>query len=199
MDQPSPNFFSKKFPAALRFAFHLHAGQVRKNKDTPYFAHLMSVAALVIEAGGDEEEAIAALLHDAVEDQGGLSRLKEIRETFGDRVAEIVDGCTDAYTSPKPPWRQRKEDYLDHLETSSSSVILVSLADKVHNARSIYRDLKKNGDASWDKFKGGKRGTLWYYDRLVDIFQSHETQYPYLVSEFIQLVNGIHKLTQEME
>src|SRR5205814_1417068 len=117
-----------------------HAGQARKNTSVPYVAHLMSVAGLVLEGGGDEDLAIAALLHDVVEDCGGKPMLKEVRRRFGKRVAEVVDGCTDAYTIPKPPWKKRKQDYLKRLRRASGDVRLVSAADKLHNSRTILVD-----------------------------------------------------------
>ncbi len=143
---------------------------MRKGSDVPYVAHLLGVAALVLEDGGDEDQAIAALLHDAPEDQGGREILDEIRRRFGERVARIVDGCTDTYQSPKPPWRQRKEAYLSHLQDAPAEVLRVSLADKLHNARSILNDLYRSGDAVWERFTGGKEGTLWYYRSLVQTF-----------------------------
>jgi len=170
------NFFhnkgsTKRFEKALNLTTQLHAEQTRKNSTVPYLAHLLSVSALVIEDGGDENEAIAALLHDAVEDQGGLSILEEIRAIFGDSVADIVLGCTDAVTKTKPAWRARKEAYLRHLETAPDTVIRVSLADKLHNARSILVDLRYGNDDIWQSFNGGKDGTLWYYHSLAEIFQ----------------------------
>jgi (p)ppGpp synthase/HD superfamily hydrolase len=199
MDLSAQDTLTDRFQSALRYAFQLHKDQIRKSKGIPYFAHLMSVAAWVLDAGGDEDEAIAALLHDAVEDQGGRSRLIEIQELFGERVADIVDGCTDAYQIPKPPWRDRKEAYLQHLEKASPSVILVSLADKVHNARSLYHDLRREGSVVWDRFKGGKEGTLWYYRHLVEAFLPYDDQYPALVHELNHLVEKIIRLAKEME
>ncbi|MFO8037290.1 MAG: HD domain-containing protein [Anaerolineales bacterium] len=199
MDSSPQDRFTDRFLSALKYAFHLHKNQIRKSKDIPYFAHLMSVTAMVLEAGGDEEEAIAALLHDAVEDQGGRSRLAEIHDLFGKRVADIVDGCTDAYQTPKPPWRERKEAYLKHLENASPSVILVSLADKVHNARAIYHDLKRDGDLVWERFTGGKEGTLWYYRQLVKAFHPHADQYPILTQNLVRLVEEINRLANKME
>jgi (p)ppGpp synthase/HD superfamily hydrolase len=165
------NILTQRFEEALRFAAHLHARQKRKGTPVPYVAHLLSVTSLVLENGGDEDQAIAALLHDAVEDQGGLPTLQEIRQRFGERVARIVDGCSDSYGHPKPPWRKRKEDYLDHLRQADADIRLVSLADKLHNARSIVRDLRLAGPQSLSRFNGGKSGTLWYYHNLVKIFQ----------------------------
>ena len=160
-----------RFGQALLFAFQLHNGQLRKGSRTPYIAHPLGVTSLVLEDGGDEDEAIAALLHDAAEDQGGLETLEQIRRRFGDRVAMIVDGCTDTYETPKPAWRQRKDDYLAHLPTASPSVWRVSLADKLHNARTILVDLHSQGGQVWERFNGGKDGSLWYYHSLVQIFQ----------------------------
>ena len=133
---------TEQFVSALDYAVRLHDGQMRKGTDIPYVSHLLAVAALVMESGGDQDETIAALLHDAVEDCGGRPVLNEIRSRFGDRVADIVDGCTDAYTEPKPPWKARKEQYLHHLEDASESILLVSNADKLHNARAILTDYR---------------------------------------------------------
>jgi (p)ppGpp synthase/HD superfamily hydrolase len=161
-----------RFEEALLLAARLHARQKRKDKDLPYISHLLAVTALVLEDGGDEDEAIAALLHDAVEDQGGLRTLEEIHRRFGERVADIVEGCSDAVIHPKPPWRERKLAYLEHLRTASASVRRVSLADKLHNARTILADLEQDGDGVWERFNGGKQGSLWYYRSLLEIFQS---------------------------
>jgi len=131
-------------------------------------AHLMSVSALVLEHGGDEDQAIAALLHDAVEDQGGLPRLIEIRRKFGERVANIVAACSDAYTMPKPPWKERKEQYINKLAEHGPEVWLVSCADKLNNARAILQDYESLGEELWQRFKGSKGGTLWYYRSIAD-------------------------------
>src|ERR1051325_12202408 len=128
---------TSRFEDALSFAARLHSGQLRKGTAIPYVSHLLAVASVALEHGADEDEAIAALLHDAVEDQGGAPTREEIRRRFGDRVVEIVDGCTDAETVPKPPWRERKERYIAHVAEASPSVRLVSASDKLHNARSI--------------------------------------------------------------
>lgn len=181
-----------RYQEALVYAAQLHALQTRKGNNTPYIAHLLSVSSLVLEAGGDEDQAIAALLHDAVEDQGGVKTLDEIRSRFGDHVADIVDSCTDAYTIPKPPWRERKEAYIAHVREATSNSRLVSLADKLHNARTILRDLQQDGDAVWGKFKGGRDGTLWYYQTLVSVFK--ETERGYLVDEFARVVAKISHL-----
>jgi len=188
---------TERFGQALLFAFQLHSQQRRKGNQTPYIAHPLGVAALVLEDGGDEDEAIAALLHDAPEDQGGLATLEEIRMRFGDRVADIVDGCTDTYEIPKPAWRQRKEDYLVHLQTAPPSVWRVSLADKLHNARTIRVDLYSQGGQVWQRFNGGKAGSLWYYRSLLQIFQElyrSERLCSPLVAMLDEVVTQIEKL-----
>lgn len=162
---------SLRFEEALVFATQLHNTQKRKGSEIPYISHLLAVTALVLENGGDEDQAIAALLHDAAEDQGGEPIIIEIGEKFGNQVAEIVKACSDTFQSPKPPWRQRKEKYLLHLETAPPKALLVSLADKVHNAQSIVMNHKEIGDQIWNRFRGKKNGTLWYYRELGKSFQ----------------------------
>ena len=130
----------------------------------------MGVASLVLEFGGDEDLAIAALLHDVVEDCGGAPMLKEVRRKFGSRVAKIVDGCTDSDTDPKPPWRERKENYIRHLKSADAETRLVSAADKLNNVRSILSDYREVGESIWDRFNGGRDGTLWYYRALLKEF-----------------------------
>ena len=159
---------SERFVRAFEYAARAHATQTRKGKDLPYISHLMSVASLVLEAGGDEDMTIAALLHDAVEDQGGQPTLREIERRFGKRVAQMVWDCTDADTMPKPPWRQRKETYLAHLPSVSAESRVVAAADKVHNAREILADYREEGEKVWERFRGGREGTLWYYRALAD-------------------------------
>ena len=159
-----------RFHRAFLFAAEKHAGQARKTTTVPYIAHLMGVTATVLEFGGDEDLAIAALLHDVVEDCGGAPMLKEVRRRFGKRVAKIVDGCTDSDTYPKPPWRQRKEDYIRHLKTADADTRLVSAADKLNNVRSILADYREVGESIWARFNGGRDGTLWYYRALLDEF-----------------------------
>jgi (p)ppGpp synthase/HD superfamily hydrolase len=155
---------------AFRYARQLHQSQVRKGTTIPYIAHLMTVSALVIEHGGNEDQAIADLLHDAAEDQGGAATLAEIRAMFGDAVADIVADCTDAWTDPKPPWRARKEAYLDALTHKPQASLLVSLADKTHNAEAILFDYRALGPSLWGRFNGGADGTRWYYGELANRF-----------------------------
>ncbi len=159
-----------RFLRAFQFAAKMHAGQARKASTIPYVAHLMGVASLVLEAGGDEDLAIAALLHDVVEDCGGAPMLKRVRKQFGDRVARVVAGCTDADIYPKPPWRERKEKYLAHLKDADAETRLVSAADKLNNVRSILCDYRDAGELVWSRFNGGREGTLWYYRALLDEF-----------------------------
>jgi len=159
-----------RFLRGVRFAAEKHAGQTRKASSIPYIAHLMGVASLVLEFGGDEDLAIAALLHDVVEDCGGAPMLKEVRRRFGSRVAKIVEGCTDSDTDPKPPWRERKETYIRHLKRADAETRLVSAADKLNNVRSILSDYREVGESIWSRFNGGREGTLWYYRALLKEF-----------------------------
>jgi (p)ppGpp synthase/HD superfamily hydrolase len=161
---------SERFEDALAWTSALHRRQARKGPAVPYVAHLLAVCSLVLEAGGDEDEAIAALLHDAVEDQGGAPRLEEIRSRYGDRVAQIVDGCTDAYEIPKPAWQQRKEDFIRSLNEASDSVLLVVAADKLHNAQSTIENLKVEGPSVWERFRGKERA-IWYYQQITEALE----------------------------
>ena len=163
-----------RFLRAFLFAAEKHKHQTRKASSIPYIGHLMGVASLVLEAGGDEDLAIAALLHDVVEDCGGAPMLKEVRRRFGTRVAKVVDGCTDSDTDPKPPWRERKEKYIERLKTEDADTRLVSAADKLNNVRSILSDYRAIGGEIWSRFSGGRDGTLWYYRTLLDEFSRHE-------------------------
>lgn len=167
-----------RFDRALLYATHVHGGQVRKGTSIPYVAHLLAVAATVLEYGGSEDMAVAALLHDAAEDQGGEPRLSDIRNRFGDRVADMVRSCSDSVVElsvgqQKEGWRTRKMKYIEHLDTVDKETLLVSLSDKVHNARSILRDLRKPeiGPAVWERFNKPKEETLWYYRELANAFQ----------------------------
>lgn len=180
---------STRFEQALVYATQLHATQIRKGGEIPYVSHLLSVAALVLEDGGDEDEAIAGLLHDAVEDSGNTEIREAILVKFGERVVSIVDGCTESCTIPKPPWRDRKLRYIEQMRHASPSVLRVSMADKLHNARSILADRDREGDAVWDKFKGGKAGTLWFYRSLLEIYQQGGSNF--LVSEIERIVDRL--------
>jgi (p)ppGpp synthase/HD superfamily hydrolase len=162
--------YGKKFEVALEYAARVHRDQTRKGTGIPYVTHLLAVASIVGENGGTEDEVVAALLHDAPEDQGGEARLADIRKRFGEEVAGIVAGNTDTYEDPKPPWRERKEAYVARIAREPDPVRLVSAADKLHNARSVLADLRAVGDALWARFNGGKEGTLWYHRALVTAF-----------------------------
>ena len=185
--------FGEKFERALLHASRLHRDQIRKGTNVPYITHLLAVASIVGENGGTEDEVVAALLHDAPEDQGGEVTLREIRARFGDKVAEIVDGCTDTYQDPKPPWRGRKERYLDHLAHASGSVRLVSSADKLHNARSVLADYRILGEDLWTRFTGKKEGTLWYYRAIADTLQGDGP----VAEELDRVVSEIEALSEE--
>ena len=165
-----PTVLTERFDRALLYATLVHGGQVRKGTSTPYVAHLLAVAATVLEYGGDEDLAIAALLHDTVEDQGGTARLEDVRNRFGDRVARIVEACSDSLADTgkgehKAPWDERKANYLTHLRVADEDVLRVSLADKVHNARAILRDLRNPdvGESVWNRFSQPKTKTLQHY------------------------------------
>ena len=164
--------YGEKFGEALSYAGQVHRDQRRKGTQVPYVTHLLAVAAIVGENGGTEEEVVAALLHDAPEDQGGEDRLQDIRDRFGDEVAGIVAGNTDTFEDPKPPWRERKVRYLARIAHEPESVRLVSAADMLHNAQSILADLRSVGDELWQRFNGGRDGTLWYYRALVEAFET---------------------------
>ncbi|HEY8594842.1 MAG TPA: HD domain-containing protein [Devosiaceae bacterium] len=175
---PSDQHLTDRFERALVYATQIHGGQVRKGTTVPYVAHLMAVSATVLEYGGDEDLAIAGLLHDSVEDQGGPGRLKDVRSRFGERVAKVVEACSDSMADTnsgekKKPWRERKQAYMAHLREVDEDVLRVSLADKVHNARSILRDLRKDdpGPAIWSRFSQPKSETLWYYRGLANAFR----------------------------
>jgi (p)ppGpp synthase/HD superfamily hydrolase len=158
-----------RFDEALTYASDVHRTQTRKGDGVPYVAHVLAAASLVLEFGGDEDQAIAALLHDAAEDAGGADRVRDIRARFGARVADIVEVCSDTLEDPKPPWRDRKETFLERLETAPADALLVIAADKLHNAGSILRDLRRVGETVWDRFSAGRDSQLWYYRRLTSI------------------------------
>jgi (p)ppGpp synthase/HD superfamily hydrolase len=161
---------SDRYRDALVFAFDLHRAQERKGSGVPYVAHILGVSSLVLEYGGDEESAIAGLLHDAVEDQGGLSVLARIEERFGAKVAAIVLACTDSHEVPKPPWHERKRAYVAHLHVAPPDAQLVSACDKLYNLRAICADYRTVGEALWGRFTGGREGVLWYYRELAAAF-----------------------------
>ncbi len=185
---------SKRFEKALVYATRIHGGQLRKKTRIPYIAHILGVTAIAMEYGANETETIAALLHDAVEDAGGEKRLRDIEKKFGKVVAKIVDGCTDTYETPKPPWMERKKRYIEHiLQDSNSSTRLVSASDKLHNTRAILAELRRVGLEVFDRFAGKKDGTLWYYRTLVTAFR-HHGDHKDLIDELDRVVTEIEKL-----
>jgi (p)ppGpp synthase/HD superfamily hydrolase len=188
---------TERFDVALVFACQWHRQQKRKGKEVPYISHLLGVAAIVLEFGGDEDQAIAALLHDAIEDQGGIETGRAIRAKFGDRVADIVEGCTDSFSEPRPPWRERKENYLTHLQDADAATLLVSAADKLYNASTILKDYRTQQDDVWDRFTAGKHEVLWYYRLLVETFRVNPNYPELLVNELDHVVTELENLVQK--
>jgi (p)ppGpp synthase/HD superfamily hydrolase len=184
---------SPLFEQALVYATQAHCKQTRKQTGIPYIAHILGVTAIAMEYGADETEAIGALLHDTVEDCGGAERLKDIQARFGEKVAKIVDGCTDTDEAPKPPWLERKKQYLAHLPQTDASTRLVSASDKLHNVRAIVADLRRHGPIVFERFKGKKHGTLWYYRSLVTTFRQFD-HHRDLIDELDRVVTEMEKL-----
>jgi (p)ppGpp synthase/HD superfamily hydrolase len=184
---------TERYALAFAYANRLHAQQLRKGTTVPYISHLMSVSALVLEAGGDEDEAIAALLHDAVEDQGGADTLAEIGRQFGEQVAAWVAACSDTMIQPKPPWRERKEVYLQRLLTMPEAVVRIAIADKLHNARCTLADLQKDGNQVWQRFKTGREGTLWLYRAFLSRCPAGIA--PGLLQELQQVIEAIESVS----
>jgi (p)ppGpp synthase/HD superfamily hydrolase len=183
---------TERFEQALVYATRLHAQQIRKATGVPYISHLLSVTALVLEDGGDEDEAIAALLHDAVEDQGGKATRAEIYRLFGERVGSIVDGCTESDTEPKPPWKERKQGYIEQVRQGTPQVRRVALADKLHNARTFLRDYRLQGESLWSMFGAGREEILWFYRSLLIIYD--ETPSSPMVKELARVVDELEQL-----
>jgi (p)ppGpp synthase/HD superfamily hydrolase len=197
----TPRFrLTELFDHAVQYANRIHANQTRKGTDVPFMTHLLGVASLVLENGAEsEDEVIGALLHDAAEDQGGRLRLDDIREQFGERVGHIVDACTDSYEDPKPPWRERKQAYIAHVRErvdrqGDEPALRVSLADKLHNTRSILADVREGGDAAFERFNGKRDGTLWYYAALVEAFRGFPNR---MVDELERAVAELRGLTDD--
>lgn len=186
--------YTHRFVLAMTTAAQMHAAQRRKGSDTPYISHLLGTCAIALEYGADEDEAIAALLHDAIEDVKPPEAARMAVAWFGERVLAIVEGCSDAHVQPKPPWRERKEAYLTHLATADRSVLLVSAADKLHNVRTIAADLNRLGDEVWSRFRGGREGSLWYYRALVSAFRSNPDHHRDLIGELDLGVTQLERL-----
>ena len=199
---PEPTRLSSRFQVALIYAALAHAGHCRKGTTIPYISHPLAVASLVLDHGGDEDEVISALLHDTVEDSGGEPRLRDIRIQFGDRVADIVDACSDAYGDAasdimKPPWRERKEHHLDRLRSASPSVLVVTAADKLHNARAVLGDYKTLGEQLWSRFNASRDDSLWYYRSVADILT---TRFPSPLTEDLRrTVEELEALARDSE
>jgi (p)ppGpp synthase/HD superfamily hydrolase len=182
---------TSRFDDAFQFAHHLHANDTRKGTSAPCIGHLMGVASMVLDDGGTEDEAIAALLHDAAEDHGGRATVETIRFRFGDAVAKIVEDCTDSWETPKRPWMERKLAYMDHARRLSPSSLRVSAADKVHNTYAILRDLRNIGEDVWQRFNANPDDVMWYYQGLVRSY--HEAGGGRLVDELERIVHGIER------
>ena len=187
---------SSRFADALAYAFAVHGADLRKGTETPYLGHLLGVCALVLEDGGSEDEAIAALLHDAAEDHGGEEQLRAIRERFGCGVAAIVAGCSDTLEQPKPPWRGRKEGYLRELATAPEPVLRVSLADKLYNARALAADYRSLGERLWSRFRAGRDEQLWYQRALVSAYRRRGVASP-MLDELEAAVGELERLAAE--
>jgi (p)ppGpp synthase/HD superfamily hydrolase len=190
-DQPP---YSSRLIDALGVAATLHAPQLRKGSEVPYLSHLLGTCSIALDYGSDEDEAIAALLHDAIEDVEPVEEARAAVARFGPRVLQIVEGCTDTDEHPKPPWRARKQAYIDHLRDADASVLLVSASDKLHNARSVVADLRAHGPATWDRFTGGQAGSLWYYRALVGAFRANPAHHRSLVDELDRTVTEMERL-----
>ena len=185
---------SERFDNAFLLAHKLHRTDPRKDTQIPYVAHLLAVASVVLEYGGDEEMAVAALLHDAVEDHNDQISIEDIESQFGARVAQIVRDCSDSMVTPKEPWEPRKKAYLARISTMTAESRLVCAADKLHNATAILRDFRNSGDAVFKRFNGGKDGTLWYQRQVTDaLTKAGETA---LTTELNRVVTQLEKECQ---
>jgi (p)ppGpp synthase/HD superfamily hydrolase len=188
--------YSDRLIEALAVAARLHARQQRKGSGVPYLSHLLGTCSIALDYGADEDEAIAALLHDAIEDVEPVEEARAAVAAFGGRVLHIVEGCTDTDVHPKPPWRGRKERYMAHLADADASVLLVSAADKLHNVRSLAADLRRQGSATWERFTGGREGSLWYYRAAADAFRANPRHRPDLVDELERAVAEVERLAE---
>jgi (p)ppGpp synthase/HD superfamily hydrolase len=195
-EQTSTPKLTGQFSKALVYAELKHHNQVRKGGDIPYVGHLLAVAGLVLNDGGSETLAIEALLHDAVEDQGGPPTLEEIRNNFGDDVARIVAECSDADEIPKPPWRERKEKYIKHLAEVGADTLLVSVADKLDNARSMLRDYHEHGPKLWERFnRKNPQDHLWYYESLLQAYDARDFD-SWMVAELGRVIAELRGLVE---
>ena len=182
-----------KYKKALDFAYKIHFDQNRKKTKIPYFTHLVSVSNNVIEDGGTTDEAIGGLLHDAVEDQGGLKTLKKIRKLFGNNVAKIVNECSDTIVVPKPPWLARKKKYISDIKKKGQSSMFVSLCDKLHNGTCIVNDHKRVGKKIWKRFTATPKQVAWYYESLYKEFSKHLKGHKVLKDNYLMVVKEIKR------
>ena len=190
--------YSTRVVDAFAFAFDLHKTQERKGSGVPYVTHLMAVAASVGGHGGSEDQVIGGLLHDAAEDQGGHAVLERIRERFGETVAEYVEACSDSLETPKPPWFERKENYIAALRHKSAEIRMIVAADKLHNARCIISDLHTVGNEVWKRFHQGRDDTLWYYREVLDALSSDHWRHAILV-ELADAIDLMHRIATQMQ
>jgi (p)ppGpp synthase/HD superfamily hydrolase len=187
---------SDRFAKAFKLAHKLHQHQERKSGKIPYISHLMGVSSIVMRYGGNEDEAIAALLHDAAEDQGGEKILAYIRNRFGDPVADIVLGCSDTTESPKPPWKERKERYIGHLREANESTLIVAASDKLYNALDCVRTHAVIGERLWDLFTPSREETKWYYRSIAEVLEEREMEFPHLSPLFAETIRVINQLLE---
>ena len=189
--------YTDRFLEALRVAAVLHGTQVRKGGHTPYISHLLGTCAIALEFGANEDQAIAALLHDVIEDIRPVERARQAVAAFGDEVLRIVEACTDSDSDPKPPWRERKERYLDRIPDDDAPILLVSASDKLYNARTIVIDLYRVGDAVWGRFESGRDDRLWYYRSLVAGFRANPASPSALVDALERTVDEMGELAAQ--
>jgi len=183
-----------KYLEAYNYSYKLHKKQMRKGSNIPYFTHLSSVSNLIIENNGTTTQAIAGLLHDAVEDQGGAKTLAIIKRKFGPKVAKIVDQCSDTTIEPKPPWKARKIKYIQNIKNKTQNTLLVSLCDKYHNASCILSDYQKVGEEIWDRFTASKQETFWYYESLYKEFKRYLKNHPELIKAYKNKVDEMKRI-----
>ena len=183
-----------KYLEAYNYSYKLHKKQMRKGSNIPYFTHLSSVSNLIIENNGTTTQAIAGLLHDAVEDQGGAKTLAIIKRKFGPKVAKIVDQCSDTIIEPKPPWKARKIKYIQNIKNKTQDTLLVSLCDKYHNASCILSDYQKVDEGIWNRFTASKQETFWYYESLYKEFKRYLKNHSELIKEYKKKVDEMKKI-----
>ena len=185
-----------KYKKALDFAYKIHFKQNRKGTKIPYFTHLVSVSNIIIENSGTTDEAIGGLLHDSVEDQGGLKTLIQVRKLFGSKVAKIVGECSDTVIVPKPPWFDRKKKYISEIKKKGQSSMFVSLCDKLHNGTCIVNDYKRVDKKLWIRFAASPKVFAWYYESLYTEFNNHLIGHKVLKENYFSVVKDIKKISK---